>query len=152
MHAPLPILFLSCLLILAHGARAQDESTDDLRAAKSVVSRYCDAWGKTDPAERKSAVSGVWAENGEYLDSQPVRVSGREALESEILKFQQQFPGAGFRCTAVRAHHGFVGYTWTMVGPDGTTLMQGMDFGELDSSGQLVRIVSFFDMPPSPQP
>lgn len=148
MRAPV-LTFLLCLLVPTHGAQAHDEPTDRFAAANSVVSRYCDAWSKTDPMERKAAVAEVWAENGEYLDSQPVRVTGREALESEILKFQQQFPGAGFRCTAVRTHHDFVGYTWTMVRPDGSTLMQGMDFGELDSTGRLVRIVSFFDMPPS---
>jgi hypothetical protein len=39
-----------------------------------------------------------------------------------------------------------------MARPDGSTLMEGMDFGELDSSGRLVRIVSFFDMPTSGTP
>lgn len=68
-------------------------------------------------------------------------------MAAEIVKFQQQFPGAHFRCNAIRAHHGFVGYTWSMVMADGTERFKGMDFGEIDSAGRLVRIVSFFDMP-----
>ena len=132
-------------------ANAQSESADELSLAKTVVARYCAAWSKVDPTERKLAVAEVWAEKGEYLDSQPVHVMGREALTSEIVKFQQQFPGAQFRCDAVRAHHGLVGYTWSMVMADGAERFQGMDFGEIDSAGRLVRIVSFFDMPqPAP--
>ena len=85
------------------------------------------------------------------MDSQPVRITGREALAAEIVKFQQQFPGAHFRCNAVRGHHGFVGYTWLMVMADGTERFSGMDFGEIDTAGRLVRIVSFFDMPQAPE-
>ncbi len=130
---------------------AQNESAHELSLAKAVVARYCNAWSKADPAERKLAVAQVWAEQGEYLDSQPVHAVGREALAGEIVNFQQQFPGAKFRCGAVRAHHGFVSYTWSMVMADGTERLQGIDFGEIDSSGRLVRVVSFFDMPqPTP--
>lgn len=140
-------IVLCCFAPWCHPAHAQSESAHELSRAQSVVSRYCNAWSTVDPAERKRAVAEVWAERGEYLDSQPIRVTGREALAAEIVKFQQQFPGAHFRCEAVKAHHGFIGYTWSMVMVDGTERFKGMDFGEVDSAGRLVRIVSFFDMP-----
>jgi hypothetical protein len=136
-----------CVVAWFQPAHAQSESAHELSLAKSIVARYCNAWSTVDPTERERAVAEVWAERGEYLDSQPIRVMGRNALAAEILKFQQQFPGAHFRCSAVRAHHGFVGYTWSMVLADGTERFHGMDFGEIDSAGRLVRIVSFFDMP-----
>lgn len=129
-------------------AHAQDLAPSELSKAKAVVSRYCSAWSETDPARRKLAVEEVWAARGEYIDAQPVRVRGRDALAAEIVKFQQQFPGARFRCDAVRTHNGFVAYTWAMAMADGTERFEGMDFGELDAEGRLVRIVSFFDMPP----
>lgn len=138
---------ISSVAAWSHAAHAQGNSPQQLSLAKSVVSRYCNAWSETDPAKRELAVTEVWAERGEYLDSQPVRVTGREALSAEIVKFQQQFPGAQFRCNAVRTHHGFVGYTWVMAMADGTERFKGIDFAELDSSGRLVRVVSFFDMP-----
>lgn len=140
-------IVLSCIAAWCHPAYAQTRSGHELSVAKSVVSRYCNAWSVVDPADRKLAVAEVWAERGEYLDSQPIHVTGRQALAAEIVKFQQQFPGAHFRCDAVRTHHGFVGYTWSMVMADGTERFTGMDFGEFDSTGRLVRIVSFFDMP-----
>lgn len=142
---------LACVTACCHPAYAQSQSAGELALARSVVSGYCDAWSRVDPTERKVAVAEIWAERGEYLDSQPIHVTGREALATEIVKFQQQFPGAQFRCDAVQAHHGFVGYTWSMVLADGTERFRGMDFGEIDSAGRLVRIVSFFNMPQPPK-
>jgi hypothetical protein len=136
-----------CFAAWCQPAYSQSVSAPELSLAKSVVSRYCSAWSKVDPAERKLTVEEVWAERGEYLDSQPIHVVGRKGLAAEIGKFQQQFPGAHFRCDTVRAHHGFLGYTWAMVMADGTERFKGMDFGEIDSAGRLVRIVSFFNMP-----
>lgn len=144
-------LAISWVAAWPHSAPAQNTSASELSLANSVVSRYCNAWSETDPARRETAVAQVWSERGAYLDSQPVHVTGREALAAEIVKFQQHFPGAHFRCDAVRAHHGFVGYTWLMVAADGTELFRGMDFGEIDPAGRLVRIVSFFDMPQASQ-
>lgn len=139
---------ISSVATWSHAAHSQEMSPHGLSSASSVVSRYCNAWGETDPDKRMLAVADVWAEQGEYIDAQPVRVTGRGALAAEIVKFQQQFPGARFRCSAVRTHHGFVAYTWVMAMADGTERFEGMDFGELDAAGRLVRIVSFFDMPP----
>lgn len=140
-------LAFSCFAAWCQPARAQGESARELSLARSIVARYCDAWSIVDLDEREQAIADVWAERGEYLDSQPVHVTGREALAAEIVKFQRQFPGAHFRCSAVRSHHGFVGYTWSMVMADGTERFTGMDFAEIDPEGRLVRIVSFFDMP-----
>lgn len=130
---------------------SQSATESELASAKSVVARYCSAWSEVDPANREIAIAAIWGERAEYMDSQPVHLTGREALVAEIVKFQQQFPGAHFRCDAVRAHHGFVGYTWSLVMTDGTERFSGMDFGEIDSAGRLVRIVSFFDMPQAPE-
>lgn len=151
MHAlclTLAISLASGWLVLAHSESPPDS---ELAAATSVVSRYCNAWSEADPAKREIAVAVIWDERSEYMDSQPAHVTGRKALVAEIVKFQQHFPGAHFRCAAVRAHHGFVGYTWSMVMADGTEQFSGMDFGEIDPSGRLVRIVSFFDMPQAPE-
>lgn len=148
-------LFLVLAICLACAwprlAHSQGSPESELASAKSVVAQYCSAWSEADPADREIAVAAIWDERAEYMDSQPVHITGRQALVAEIVKFQQQFPGANFRCDAVRAHHGFVGYTWSLVMADGTERFSGMDFGEIDSAGRLVRIVSFFDMPQAPE-
>jgi hypothetical protein len=128
---------------------AADAQTAQPSLADSVVARYCAAWGTVDRAAREALLTEVWAEDGEYLDPQPVHATGRTALNAEILKFQRAFPGATFRCDVAQVHHSFVRYTWVMVGADAAEGFQGMDFGEINSAGQLVRIVSFFDAPPA---
>lgn len=151
MRALYLALAISLLCTWPRLAHSQSASESELASAKAVVSQYCSAWSEVDPAKRENAVAAIWDDRAEYMDSQPVHVTGREALVAEIVKFQQQFPGAHFRCDAVRAHHGFVGYTWSMVMVDGIERFSGMDFGEINPAGRLVRIVSFFDMPQPPE-
>ena len=139
----------ACLALISATANAQSPKDRDT-VAGSTIARYCAAWSTTDPQARESLLAGVWSENGEYVDPQPVRVSGREALNTEILRFQKENPGSGFRCGEAQIHHGFVRYAWAMVGPDGKDRFQGMDFGELDAAGRIVRVVSFFGVAPAP--
>lgn len=133
----------ACLALIAAMENAQSPMDRDT-AADSTIARYCAAWSTTDPQARESLLAGVWSDNGEYVDPQPVRVSGRDALNTEILRFQKENPGSSFRCGEAQIHHDFVRYSWVMLGPDGKDRFQGTDFGELDAAGRFVRIVSFF--------
>lgn len=148
MHVAHGIAALACFAALSTRATAQYSSSQQPSLADTVVARYCAAWGTVDRDAREALVDQVWAEGGEYVDPQPVRVTGRTALTAEIIRFQRDNPGTTFRCSATQAHHAFVRYTWAMVGANGVAGFQGMDFGELNAAGQLVRIVSFFGAPP----
>lgn len=139
----------ACLAAFELPAHAQAAAARQPSLADTVVARYCAAWGTVDRAAREALLAEVWAEGAEYVDPQPVRVTGRNALTGEILRFQRENPGSSFRCNATQGHHGFVRYTWVMVGANGAERVQGMDFGEINSAGRLVRIVSFFGAPPS---
>ena len=138
---------VACFLLAATTANAQS-SADHTAPADSIIERYCAAWSITDPQAREAVLAEVWSDDGEYLDSQPVRVSGRKALTTEILRFQKQFPGSSFRCGKTQALDEFVRYAWVMVGPDGAERFQGMDFGQLNDAGRIVRIISFFGAAP----
>jgi hypothetical protein len=148
MRASHCIAGVACLAALGTPVSAQLVAAQQLSQTDSTVTRYCTAWETVDPAARDAILAEVWAESGEYVDPQPVRVTGRAALAAEIIRFQRENPGSRFRCSAVQAHHEFVRYAWVMVGADGAERFQGMDFGELDSAGRLVRIVSFFGAGP----
>jgi hypothetical protein len=139
---------LICLGALIQSTDAKSIPGQPGSPADGVVAHYCAAWSTVDQAARDALLAEVWADDGEYVDPQPVRVTGRAAITSQILRFQHDFPGTSFRCGAVQAHHGFVRYTWVMIGLDGTAGFHGMDFGEINSDGRLVRIVSFFDAAP----
>ena len=123
-------------------------SAQDTPSADTLVAHYCAAWSTVDAGARDALLEKVWAEDGEYVDPRPVRVTGRTAITAQILEFQRDFPGSRFRCSAAQTHHGFVRYTWVIIGPDGTEGFRGTDFGETNSQGQLVRIVSFFEAAP----
>lgn len=142
------LLAVMAFLVIAAEANAQSPA-DQETTADSTIARYCAAWGTTDPKARNSLLMESWSDNGEYIDPQPVRVSGRSALNNQILRFQKEFPGSSFRCDKAQTHHAFVRYSWAMVGPDGTERFKGMDFGELNAAGRIVKIVSFFDAAPA---
>ena len=144
MRASHCIAGIVCLAVLGASVREQSVFAQQISQADSTVARYCAVWGTIDPAAREAILAEVWAESGEYVDPQPTRVTGRAALAAEIVRFQRENPGSRFRCGTVQAHHGYVRYAWVMIGADGAERFQGMDFGEFDPAGRLVRIVSFF--------
>ena len=46
--------------------------------------------------------------------------------------------------SGVDEHHGRLRFTWRMEGADGSTIIEGIDFGELADDGRLQRSVGFF--------
>jgi hypothetical protein len=114
-----------------------------------VVALYGSAWNTTDEAARRRALERAWADAGVYSDP-TARVEGREALVAHIGGFQAQMPGARLELTSgVDEHHGALRFTWTLRASDGSTVTEGIDFGELAGDGRLRRITGFFG-PPAP--
>ncbi len=67
------------------------------------------------------------------------------ALNTHIGGFHQAYPGAKIEPTSKAAEHqGKIHFTWRMVMPDGTI---AIDFGELDATGRIGRIVGFSGPP-----
>jgi hypothetical protein len=60
-------------------------------------------------------------------------------------------PGARIIMTSdTDSHHHYVRFGWKLVGLEGETLVEGIDFGELGPDGRLQKIVGFFGpLPPS---
>jgi hypothetical protein len=86
----------------------------------------------------------AWSDDGVYCDP-TARVEGRDSLVSHIGGFHEQIPGARIDvASGVEEHHGWLRFAWTMVGPDGTTMTEGFDVGEVAEDGRLRRIVGFF--------
>ena len=113
-----------------------------------AVADHCAAWNTTDRANRDLLLKRVFARDGVYNDPTPTYVAGRVALSNEISRFQRQYPGARFRCSAPQTHHRSMRVTWLLRGPDGKTLTQGMDFYELAPNGLIRRVTGFFGPPP----
>ena len=113
-------------------------------ATKEVVDAYGAAWNEPDEAARRRLLEQAWADDGTYTDPQS-DVAGRDALVAHIAAFHEQFQGAQIVPTSgADEHHGKVRFTWRMQGADGSTIMEGIDFGQLAGDGRLGRIVGFF--------
>jgi len=112
-----------------------------------LIGLYAGAWSEPDRALRQQLLDRAWAEDGTYTDP-TVHIAGRQGLVDHIGKVFEQFPGARLEVTSgVDMHHEKLRFTWRMLLADGKVFMDGIDFGELSTTGQLHRIVGFFGPP-----
>jgi hypothetical protein len=105
---------------------------------------YGAAWNETDDGARLTLLERCWADDATYTDP-TASVTGREGLAAHIGQFQAERPGFRLELTSgVDEHGGRLRFAWRMLAPDGAEVLEGLDFGELDGSGRLSRIVGFF--------
>lgn len=134
---------LFCLVLIWCPAFAA-EPKEDLTRITATVTEYCAAWSEPDPSRRLALLRKSWSEKGSYTDP-TAHVEGRDALQQHIGKFFEQFPGAKIvPSSGVDVHHGKLRFGWQMIVADGSTALEGMDYGELDEKGLIKRIVGFF--------
>jgi len=113
-------------------------------ALDDLVKMYCAAWNEPDVLHRRELLEKVWASEGTYTDPQSY-VEGREALVEHIGRFLKNSAGARIiQSSRADFHHGMFRFVWKLVGGDGKTVMEGIDFGVLGADGRLQRIVGFF--------
>jgi len=111
---------------------------------ETTIDTYLDAYGEPDAARRKELIGRVWSPEGRLVDP-PLDGAGHAGINDMADALQAQFPGHTFRRTSgVDAHHDFARYEWTMLGPDGTAVLTGLDVAELAGDGTLLRVVGFF--------
>jgi hypothetical protein len=78
------------------------------------------------------------------------RFRGIDGLHDRIGAFHESAPGARVvKASGDDQHNGFVRYGWSIVGPQGATMLEGVDVAEFDDDGGLHRIVMFFGPLPS---
>src|ERR1700704_1837859 len=113
-----------------------------------IVETWCAAWQVADETERRRLLEACWSQDGVYQD--PINdASGREAVMELIADFHKRRPGVRFDiASGVDHHHGKLYYLWKMFGADGQMLLEGFDYGELDTEGRFRCIIGFFGSPP----
>src|SRR5690349_15992163 len=111
---------------------------------EQLIDTYCSAWNEPDPKRRDEIIRVVWNEAGTYIDP-TAKLVGRKELSDHIGIVLAQYVGARvIRTSTIDAHHGMLRFAWKMTLPDGKSLPEGIDFGEIASDGRLQRIVGFF--------
>jgi hypothetical protein len=107
------------------------------------IDTYLEAYGEADAARREELVSRVWAVDGWLVDP-PLDGLGREGISEMAAIVQSHYPDHRFgRTSGVDEHHGFARYEWTLVAPDGTVALSGLDVAEVGPDGLLRRVVGF---------
>jgi hypothetical protein len=116
----------------------------DVSALESLIDAYCTAWSEPDSVRRKQIIDAVWADAATYTDPN-VELEGAEALAAHIDRVIARRPGACvIRTSAVDSHHNLARFLWKAMLPDGSSLVDGIDFAEISEAGKLRRIVGFF--------
>jgi hypothetical protein len=111
-----------------------------------IVRRLGDAWMGSDRASRLRILEEIWAEDGVYVnafDEEPV--VGRQAvadymafgMADNYLEITDWKP--------IYMHNDRVQVRWRDCCPNGTLLLTGTEYGELDSDGRFSRVTSFWD-------
>jgi hypothetical protein len=117
---------------------------------REIVAAYCEAWNVDADGERRALLEKSWAEGGAYTDPR-TDLAGREALFAHISGVRAGRPGSRILMTSgVGVHHLVLRFAWKLVDPQGATVIEGVDFGELAADGRLQRIVGFFGPLPGP--
>jgi hypothetical protein len=115
-------------------------------ATKDTVEAYIAAWNESDEAARRALIAKCWADSGTYTDPM-ADVSGTDGLNTLIIGFQQQMPGATIAVTSgIDEHHGRIRFGWRLVG--GPQDLEGIDVGLLSGDGRLQSIIGFWGSPP----
>jgi hypothetical protein len=124
-----------------------DEGTMSGAICQTVVAsvlHYVAAWNDPNVATRLQILDRCWAEDASYVDPN-VELRGRTALCEHISKVHSGRPGARIEMmSGVDLHHNVVRFLWRLVHADGSFGDTSIDFGEVNASGKLTRIVGFF--------
>ena len=109
-----------------------------------AVATYGEAWNEPDGEARRALLAEAWTDAGVYCDPM-ARAEGRAALDAHIAGLQQEYPGARIEMTSgADEHDGYFRFGWRMVGPDGSTFVEGFDVGHRADDGRIDLIVGFF--------
>jgi len=115
---------------------------------QAVVEAYVAAWNEPDDALRTVLLERSCTGDATYTDPS-VHLVGRPALVAHARRFAERWPGAHIAITSpINEHHKSIRFRWRVVGPDGATRRQGVDFAELGPDGRLRHVVGFFDAAP----
>jgi hypothetical protein len=115
---------------------------------ESVVLAYARAWNERDPERRREWISSCWSPTATLIAPQ-ARYAGREALEADIAKFHREMPGyRGILISGIDAHNEYVRFRARVLDPEGRTVSEGTDIGEIGPDGLFTKIITFWGPPP----
>lgn len=119
------------------------------RSLADLIDDHMDTWSDPDPDRRLERVRRCWHPDG-ALVSPPLQARGHEAIAALLGAMQDHYPGhVLMRTSLIDSHHDTFRVAWEIQGPDGTTVLSGIDIGIVDEDRMLIRLTGFFGEPPA---
>ncbi|MEZ5227814.1 MAG: hypothetical protein R2710_14405 [Acidimicrobiales bacterium] len=110
----------------------------------ATIDTHLAAYCEPDRARRLELLEASWVADGVLLDP-PFDGSGIDGIADLVDAVLQHYPAHRFeRTTSVDSHHDIARYGWSLVGPDGSAAVTGVDIAEANGDGKLTRVVGFF--------
>lgn len=123
-------------------AKAAEEVVGSI--AEQVVDRFVAAWAEKDSAARRTLLASCFEADGLYRDAYGY-VPGLDGLNVFIGNAQKFMPGLTLaRSGPVRHAHGAICYPWTMTGPDGRVMSDGLSAGDCSPEGRIRQLTGFW--------
>jgi hypothetical protein len=110
--------------------------------APELVQKLAKAWNTEDPDERLRLLEETCTADAEFTSPHGV-THGIAEYARGITIFRKSFKKARSAHGPPDVHHAFLRFAWTTSWNDGREPLVGIDFGELDRSGKIHRLVSF---------
>ncbi len=109
---------------------------------KNKWDQYAEFWSMEED-DRKMRLAQVATADVTYTDPH-VSVSGAEAFSNHIGNFQKNVPGGRFVITEAFEHHQRSLAHWDMLGADGSLMIKGTSFADMDDDGKFSSFTGFF--------
>lgn len=110
--------------------------------SKDNWQKYAEFW-TMEEGLRKIRLSEVATPDVTYCDPN-TSLSGAEAFSDFISQFQKDVPGGHFVITDVFEHHNQTLAHWDMCGADGSLMVKGTSFANLNDDGKFTSFTGFF--------
>jgi hypothetical protein len=116
--------------------------------AKTLASRYIDAWNERNPERRRALIGALWTEDSTFVD--PIMSGdGHAGMDAVIAGVQTRFPD--FRFALIGEPDAFGDHlrlSWGLGPADADAPVKGTDFMSL-REGRLASVTGFFDQVPA---
>ena len=102
------------------------------------------AWGDTDPKSRAATLGAALATDFYYADPNvPAPITNIDVLGGYLAGFSENIPGASAQVAGPPSAH--IGHARVFVDflKDGTRMMRGQYFADLDDAGKITRLIGF---------
>ncbi len=114
------------------------------QVVRDLIDEYCRAWNEPDDEERRSILSGIWRDDGRFLDPMAELV-GPDELSSHIGRVRGRDKSLELSWSPpLRCCADWLTFDWVLA-RSGSRPLSGCDVVHLDEQRHVRRLVGFWE-------